>query len=247
MFVLVHHDKARTLEQSVVTRRRTRECAGVREGRLGAALTGADLVDHHRLARLARDVSGLDQPARIGHAFEHAGNGVAVGVFGQVGDLVGSVHVATIARGEHVAEGHAALHRLRHAHAQRARLADEANGAAARQPQAHGDVGEGAERAVDGVHHAQAIGAKQAGARVPSHLHNVALDGLVLGVAALAEARGEDDDTAHTQPHALLDDRLDRISRHGNKHAVGHLGQRRERGKTRASINLLVLGVDQMV
>jgi hypothetical protein len=74
---------------------------GQRRG--GAALAGGQLVHHERLVRRPGDLRRLDQPHRVRHALEQAGDGGAGRVFGQGGDAVRHVHVGRVAAGQHTA------------------------------------------------------------------------------------------------------------------------------------------------
>ena len=211
----------------------------------GAGIADGELAGDDRLVGGPGFLGGDDKAHRVGHALEHEGDGAAAGVVGEVGDVVGHVHVAGIARGEQVADGHTAHGGLLHAEAERAGLADHADGAGA----GEGDLGEGHEGeagAAGVVVDADAVGAddRQAG-RARDGRERVLLGGAV-GFSRFRVAGGEDDGAAGADGGRFLDGGLHRLAREGDDDDVGVFGEGGERGVAGAVVHLGIAGVHEV-
>ncbi len=228
-FVVFHQYGAGMAEGGAIGLVRPGERAGVRHRRLCALRPGGHLVDDQRLAAFGRERRRVQDAPRFGRALEGAGDGGAARVFGEVGDVVGHIDVAGIARGQHVADGGAARHALGERHAERARLADDAD----RPSPGRGDRGDGHERRprlqcrvdkADGVRpdDAQAGGARDGGQPL--------LLGAALRLAGLGVAGGEDDGAADAGSGGLAHDRLHRLARCGDHRAVDRRADRGQGG-----------------
>ena len=242
---ILHHHGAGPFEGGEVGGLFAGERAGVghRGGRAG--LAGAELEDHQRLVGGIGDFRGLDEAHRVGHALEDAGDGAAGRVIGEVGDAIRDVDIGGIAGGQQVADRDAAHHRLRQREAERAGLADQADGM--RQRRFHrrrdheGDAGLGFE-----VQHADAVRADDAHAGVTADLREAELGGDVGLPARLRIARRIEHDATDAGLRAVDRDLLHRILGDDEDAAIGHLRQRGDRGEAGALADFLVARIHQI-
>ena len=163
------------------------------------------------------------------HALEHAGDRGAGRIVGEIGDVVGHIDVAGIARRHHMAERQAAHHGLRQRHAQRAGLADHADRLLARGWDRR-DVHEGHAHVERRIHHADAVRPDDAHVALARDRRQALLLRDAVFLAGLGIARGEDDHAADAGLGAFQDDLLHRLARRGDHGAVGHLRQRGDVG-----------------
>ena len=186
-----------------------------------------------------------------GIASNTQGDRPATGIGGEIGDQVGDIDVAAVARGEQVAEHHAALDGLERREAEPARLADEADGTIMRAHGGHaafgqGHVGIGQCRAAEEVDRAQAVRADDPDARLGGDGGQTILLGLALVARDLAIAGGEDDRAFRACVGSIPDDALHRDTRHRDDHGVGRLRQRGDGRKAGAGADLLIARIDQI-
>ena len=223
--VVIHQDRAGATEHRAIRRLRSGQRAGVRHRRRGTLLAGRHLEHDQRLVALPGTFGGDQHALGFRHAFEHAGDRGAGRIVGQIGDVVGHVHVAGIARRQHVAERHAAHHGLRQRHAESARLAHHADRMLARRRDRR-DVHERHAHVERRVHHADAVRPDDAHVAFARDRREALLlrDAVVL--AGLRIAGGEHDHAAHAGGGAFQHDLLHRLARRGDHGAVRHLRQR---------------------
>ena len=137
----------------------------------------------------------------------------------------------------------AALHRLRQREAERAGLADDADGVRLqRPPLRHRREREPGAGGV--VHQPDRVRADQTHVRVARDPDQPRLQGDMLRLGGLGEASGEDHDGADAARRAFARDRLDALARCGDHHAIRGLRQRRDAGKTGAAGKLRMPGAD---
>ena len=222
--VVIHQDRAGAAEHRAIRRLRSGQRAGVRHRRRGTLFAGRHLEHDQRLVALPGTFGGDQHAFRFRHALEHAGDRRTGRIVGEIGDVVRHIDVAGIARRQHVAERHAAHHRLRQRHAERARLAHHADRLLARGRDRR-DVHEGHAHIERRVHHADAVRPDDAHVAFARDRREAMLLRDAVFLAGLGVAGGEHDHAAHAGGGAFQHDLLHRLARRGDHGAVRHLRQ----------------------
>jgi hypothetical protein len=171
----------------------------------------------------------LQHAAGVGHAFEQAGDRPAVPILRQVGDLIGNVDVAGVSGGQDMAHRYAAFGRLRQRETQRTGLAyDSDRMRLQRPPVRHGRKGE--TRADRVVHKADRVRPDHSHVPVPHNREQPLLQSDVLRLAGLGVPGREHQDGADAARRAFPRDRLDRLARRRDHHAVRRFWKRGDVG-----------------
>ncbi len=222
--VVLHQDCAGAAEHRAIRRLRSGQRAGVRHRRRRTLLAGRHLEHDERLVALPGAFRGDQHALGLCHAFEHAGDRRARRIVREIGDVVRHIDIAGIAGGQHVAERHAAHHRLRQRHPERARLAHHADRLAARSGDRR-DVHECHAHVERRIHHANAVRPDDAHVAVACDRREAMLLCEAVLLAGFRVARGEYDHTAHASGRAFQHDLLHRLARRGDHGAVRHFRQ----------------------
>ncbi len=221
--------------------------AGVRAGGRCPQLGTAHFHDQHRLAGIRGLQQGAAQTVAITTGLKRGADDTRGGVFGQVVDAFGHIHVGLVASGHDLAEAHAAQrgHAVR-AGAEGTALRHERNRTRTRL-QAVERGGESGEIAGLDVEQAQRVGTDHAHASVAAHCYQLVLQRPPFG-SSLGEARGQHQHALDALREAVAQRRLHAGRRHHDDRLVDRVGNVAHAGVRRISLDFrratLVDGID---
>ncbi len=242
-FELIHEDHAISFERGAIGRVRTGERSGVRHGGAGALFAFGDLVQDEGLVGRPCQSRCLNHAVGVIHPLEQAGDGPTTGIFHEIGNEIGDIDIAAVAGSQHMTDLRAAFYRLYERVAERAGLADDANGMGGGSVQSgfavESDVGANRE-----VGKADAVGTDDPNTAFQGDAGQFILFGNSLFGADLGKAGRVDDAAADTCASAFPNDIEDLIASSRHHHAIGNCRQCTDGGVAGPPGNLFVTGID---